>query len=289
MKRLPSFSSATRDAGNAGFTLIEMIGVVALVAIMAAIITPNLARKISSSAGEREDKMLEVLGEGVMSYIRTYQVIPGANSWITNVAAVTGLSSNEVRRVNVSDAASARVYLVNFAFQPSTASGGGFADPVWTQTAAGATTVTSPRILIISTHKSSLTLPVTSGRAASQAAFDAIWDWTFDPATKAPPGGWPSAWSGNGEYLHVERVNLTPHFRRVVINNLEYPDTSPYYQVGTATMTLFSSAATLDRYFLDSSFLRFYKDDANGNDLDLSYSLNGTANFIYENDAWRMP
>ncbi len=271
------------------FTLIEMIGVVALVAIMAAIITPNLARKISYSNGEKEDKLLDILGEGLVRYVTSYQVIPGANTWVTNIATITGFAPNEVRRVNAADSTSARVYLINFAFQPSTVSGGGFADPVWTQTAAGATTVTSPRIIIISSHKSSLTLPVTSGKAASQAAFDAIWDWNYDPSTKAPPSGWTAPWTDNGEYLHVERINLTTLFQRVTFNNLEYPDTSPYYQVGTATMTLFDTAASMDRFFITSSFLRFYKDDGNGNDLDLSFTVTGTANFIYDTDSWRVP
>lgn len=289
MKLLSYSSTATPGSGNVGFTLIEMIGVVALVAIMAAIITPNLARKISSSAGEKEERLLDVLGDGLVRYVKAYQIIPGTNSWATNVAGMLGLSPNEVRRVNPVDAASARVYLVNFAFQPSTVSGGGFADPVWTQPASGASTVTSPRIMIISSHKSSLSLPVASGRATSQAVFDAIWDWNYDPATKDPPTGWPSGWNDNGEYLHVERINLMPLFQRVTLTNLEYPDIFPYYQVGAGAMTVFNSVMTTNVFFIEGALLRFYKDDASGNDLDISFSLNDTANFIYDADSWRMP
>ena len=123
---------------SSGFSLIEMIGVIAIMAIIAAVITPNLARRISRNNGDKEDQTLTVLGEGLARYVRTYQTIPGQNSWITNIATMTGLPLNEVSRVIPTDSASARVYLVDYSFTPATASGGGFADPLWTQNSSGA-------------------------------------------------------------------------------------------------------------------------------------------------------
>jgi type II secretory pathway pseudopilin PulG len=269
--------------------MIEMIGVIAIMAIAAAIIMPNFAQRMSRQNGEKEDKMLDVISEGLTRYVQTYQVIPGANTWISGVASMTGLTTNEVRRVLPSDSSTARVYLIHPSFAPSTTSGGTFADPLWTQGTAGASSVTSPRILIISVHKPGLTLPVSSGKASSTSVFDAIWDWTLDPSTEAPPSGWSSSWTGNGEYLHVERINLTPVFQRVTISNSEYPDVVPSYAIGSGSRTDFDSAAAMDVYFIINSLLRFYKDDDNDNQLDISHSLTGTANFIYEGTQWRIP
>lgn len=289
MKFLHHTRAVRRINGLSGFSMIEMIGVIAIMAIAAAVMMPNLAQRMSRQNGEKEDKMLDILGEGLIRYVQTYQVIPGANTWISSVASVTGLTTNEVRRVMPADSSTTRVYLIHPSFTPSSTSGGTFADPLWTQKVDGASAVTSPRILIVSVHKPGLTLPVTSGKATSTAAFDAIWDWVLDPTTEAPPSGWSSSWNGNGEYLHVERINLTPVFHRVTINNSEYPDLVPIYSVGSVGKAALDSEAAMDAYFIGNTLLRFYKDDDNNNDLDISHSVTGTANFIYEGSQWRMP
>lgn len=273
-------------AHRAAFSLIEMIGVLAIIAIAAAILTPNLARRISRANGEKEDQTLAVLGDGLMRYARTYQGIPGQNSWVTNIALTTGLALNEVARVNPGDSASTRVYLIHPSFVPTNSSG---ADPLWSQAWGGAASVANAKILIVSSHKSSLTLPVSSGRASSVAAFDAIWNWSFDPSTKAPPSGWAGSWTGNGEYLHVQRINLAPLFQRVTFSNSHYPSVYPSAQFGNASSTNLSSAAAIDAFYLQGTYLRLYKDAGAGGTLDLSHSIEAAMNFLYESNRWRIP
>ena len=274
---------------TAAFTLIEMIGVLAIMSIVAAMLLPNMARRISRSNGEKEEQTLGVLADGLVRYTRMYQAIPGQASWVTNVATMTGLSVNDVSRVLPNDAASARVYLIHPSFTPSTAAGGGFADPLWTQSSSGATSVTNARILIISSHKSSLSLPVSSGKASSTAVFDAIWDWNFDQSSKAPPSGWPVAWTGNGEYLHVQRVNFAPGFQRVTFSNSHYPTVFPSTQFGSAASSTLNSAAAIDAFYLQGTYLRLYKDSGAGGALDLSHSVEAAMNFLYESNRWRIP
>src|SRR5262245_41036880 len=131
---------------GAGFTMIEMIGVLAIMAIVAGLLLPNLARRISRVNGEKEDRTLVVLAEGLERYVRTYQVLPGQNSWSTNVALMTGLALNAVKYANPAETASGRVYLIHPSFTPSTASGVGFADPLWSQGGSGASAVTNCKI-----------------------------------------------------------------------------------------------------------------------------------------------
>jgi prepilin-type N-terminal cleavage/methylation domain-containing protein len=275
--------------GRSGFSLIEMIGVLAIITIAAAILTPNLARRISRANGEKEDQTLMVLGEGLLRYTRTYQLIPGQNLWVTNVALTTGLALNEVARVIPGDSASARVYLIHPSFTPSTAAGSGFADPLWSQSSGGSSSVTNAKVLIISSHKSSLALPVSSGKASTTTEFDNIWNWNFDPSTKAPPSGWPASWTSNGEYLHVQRVNLAPLFQRVTFSNAHYPSVYPSVQFGGVTSTNLGSAAAIDAFYLQGTYLRLYKDSAAGGGLDLSHSVEAAMNFLYESNRWRIP
>ena len=264
--------------------MIEMIGVIAIMAIAAAILTPNLARRISRQNGEKEDQALAMLAESLVRSVRTTQTIPGANSWTTNIAAQTSLSANDVRYLNPADTASERVFLLHPSFTPTNASG---TDPLWTQGLTGASVVTNAKILILSSHKSSLTLPVSSGRASSAAVFDAIWDWSFDATTKAPPSGWPAGWTGNGEYLHVQRVNLSSLFHLATFGNQHHPTNYPYYQVGSATATSMSTTNVLSAYYLEGSLLRVYF--TNGTTLHLTHTLRNGVNFVYESSRWRIP
>jgi hypothetical protein len=143
--------------------------------------------------------------------------------------------------------------------------------------------------LILSTHKGALTLPVSSGKASSAAVFEAIWDWNFDATTKSPPSGWPAAWAGNGEYLHVQRVNLASHFQRVTFSNAHYPSVYPGVQFGTASSTTLNTAAAIDAFYLQGTHLRLYKDTAAGGTLDLSHGVSAVMNFLYESNRWRIP
>jgi len=182
------------------------------------------------------------------------------------------------------DTASARVYLIHPSFSPTNA---GSADPLWTQGTAGASSVTNARILILSSHKSSLTLPVTSGRAISAAVFDALWNWTYDPATKNPPGGWTGNWTDNGEYLHVQRVNLSPLFQLATFSNRHHPTNYPYYQVGSAASASMSTTNVLSAYYLEGSLLRLYFTD--GTTMQMTHTLANGVNFVYESSNWRIP
>jgi prepilin-type N-terminal cleavage/methylation domain-containing protein len=278
-------SCTQRSVPRHAFSLIEVIGVLAILAVVAAVLTPNLARRISRLNGEKEDETLLVLAEGLKRYVRTYQSIPGATSWVTNVAAVTGLALNEVRYARPANPETARVYLIHPGFYPTNASA---ADPLYSQSSSGALSVTNARIIILSSHKGDLIPPVSSGKATSASAFDTIWNWNFDPATKSPPAGWNGNWIGNGEYLHLQRINLAEAFHRVTFSNAEFPAVYPSIQIG-GTLVSLNSTSAIDTFFLQGTFLKAFKDSAAGGGLDLSQSIQTAINFLYEDGSWRVP
>ena len=78
--------------GQAGFTLIEMVGVLAIMAIMAAVIVPNAIRSMDRAAVTAEQQNLSTLGSQVALYLRDQGVAPTPANWTTALANYAGLS-----------------------------------------------------------------------------------------------------------------------------------------------------------------------------------------------------
>lgn len=267
------------------FTLIEMIGVIAILAMLAGILTPSLAWRADRANAEREERQLRIIADGLVRSVRATQSIPGPSTWIAQVMAQTGMSSNEVVHVNPATPGIPRVYLIDPAFSPATSP---TSDPLWTQPADGASVVAHARLLILSSRRAGLALPVSSGRAASAGQFNQIWDWSPNAASRQPPFGWPAAWAGNGQYLHVARLNLIPEFHRVTFSNLQHPSAAPRIQFGAAPPVALHLAA-VHAWYLQGTSLHLLKDPESGGDVDLSHTLVGSMNFLYEDHRWRLP
>lgn len=267
--------------------MVEMIGVLAVMAILAAMLLPNMVRKLAEAKSTKEDRNLQSLAQGLLEYVRTRQIIPGSTAWATNIAEMTGLNVIEILRVTTTDTNSARVFIVHPAFTPSTGS-----NPIYTNASAGASAPSEARLMIVSTTKSSLALPITSGKASNTApnrqAFQDVWDWNYDPTTKAPPSGWPAAWNNNGEHLHVQRINLAPLFYHVTVSNTQFPTNIPFAKFDNLSPIAFDVTNAVDAYYIHGTSVRLYKHDtpyvgapANPDQLDLTHSVQCDVNFFY--------
>lgn len=257
----PERQSCPRSARSRGFSLMEMIGVMAILAVMVGVVGPRMIRKVMDSINLRESKSLQTLAEGLRRQVQVTQSIPGGGTWVTNVADALGLNANDVSYADSANpAGTARVLLIDPRFTPSTGT-----DPVLTVPDTGVVAPVNARMILISNTRRGLTLPVNSGKAANtvanRRAFDNIWNWTMNPFTKAPPTGWPAAWRRMGEHLHVERVNLGDLFVRVTVSNSNFPTNVPFAKYNQGSTRAFDVTNAVDAYFLKGGAIRLYRHD----------------------------
>src|SRR6266542_2765424 len=65
-----------RPASERAFSLIEMIGVLAVIAILAAVLVPALIRQMDKIAGDQESASLKSFGDALLQSILRNRVIP---------------------------------------------------------------------------------------------------------------------------------------------------------------------------------------------------------------------
>lgn len=182
------FFSPTKSV--TGFTLIEMIGVMAILTIMAAVLTPNVLHSIERAAVRAESDNLHTLGQEIGYYLRdnsigavpSWPTSPGsqfATGWSVQLAGYSSLSATDIQ---VNRRGMYRLYVAD---------------------------ATNHRALLISSMRNGVTLPNTGVITAN---FQGIWD---APDGTVPPGfvGWSAGAGGNIEYLVIERVSLASVFQ----------------------------------------------------------------------------
>jgi prepilin-type N-terminal cleavage/methylation domain-containing protein len=183
----PDTRSGPTSGHRAGFTLIEMIGVLAVMAILATVLVPNVIRSIDLASIKAEAESLHHMGDQIKTYRRDTGDLPGQGAggpWYTELAVYSDLSSAALQTN------SRRNDRVLFLESPAN----------------------TPRVILLSSMRPGLALPAVLG------AFQTVWD-TLDDQV---PAGWPIAWANQGQYLVIERVNLRaylPNLKLVLNNN----------------------------------------------------------------------
>lgn len=171
-----------------GFSLIELIGVLAIITILAGVIAPNALRSIERAAVQAEGQSLEAIGDQVKLYLRDQGTLPTSINWTNTLAVYSELSPTELainRRQN------ARVFLL---------------DPA---------TFPAERAILLSSMRTGLNLP-SSGNINSAARFQDLWN--TPEGTLPGPGSW-NGWNNwakvanSQDFLVMERINLLPVYR----------------------------------------------------------------------------
>src|SRR5258706_47496 len=78
------------------FTAIEMIGVLSVIAMLAAAIVPNVIRKIDRAACVRETSDLSTMANGLVQSIRRDKTIPATNGIAQAIAKYSYLATSQI-------------------------------------------------------------------------------------------------------------------------------------------------------------------------------------------------
>lgn len=212
------------------------------------LLLPTLVSKTAQRNRAIEEARLAGLEENFRDYVRRNQIIPGTATWHTALAGIGKANVTEVNSVFPEfpeDESTRRVLVVDNLL--------GGASPLlpYTQSGTGltgaSTNLLNPRAraMILSSAKRGLPLPVGTG-FLSQTDFDAIWNWVYDPATRSPPSGWSSAWSGNAGFLHVKHIYLPNLFSKISVRNATFG-------LGLSAIPSITPSGSADYYFLNGS------------------------------------
>ena len=192
--------------GREAFSLIEIVGVLAVVTIAMLALTPALLKQIDLAAKGSETAALQTIMSGLHDYVCANRRIPAATTFAQDMAAQLGWL---LSAVNSNARGNPRCYLVD----PALLIGNPAQTLPYVQGINGALPTVSPRVMLVSSLGAALPASVTSGAATNAATFDQVWS----SADDAPPTGWTGG--GNWADIRIQRLNLDPLFVPVILNN----------------------------------------------------------------------
>jgi type II secretory pathway pseudopilin PulG len=285
--RLPTFLFRVRDVVEtkpSAFSLIEMLGVVTVLAILALALTPILIKQYDRMAGEKETAQLRSFAEAFRQGIRNAnpKYIPNETTWAQFIAANAGVSTDQVLK---NDRRIARLLLIdeNFLIGGSL----GLRTP-YTNLASGTVLPQNPRLMIVSSISRPVTDLLTGLTLASGmvpfTAFDNIWK----TPERGVPAGVSTAWANKGEDLKIQRINLADLFVGVTLNTDVFSQPGRYSIDGGVTNDVPqippNETNTWTRYFLDSTVLDLI---SRSDRLQYREVLHRSKSFTYSVGSWQ--
>jgi type II secretory pathway pseudopilin PulG len=244
-----------------------MVAVLAIVAILAATVTPSVLRQIERAAIAKERTDLEAMHEALEASIRRTHAIPGHTNWAEVLGEETQLGAAAVAST---PRHWSRAFLVDPALRLATAG------LPYAQTTNGTHQPISARVMILASIAGHL--PVASSLPSADT-FNEIWD--------TPAGSTPASWgsySGHGDDLLIRRINLRPLFHRLVLINNDLPGRGQFSIDGSTAMVVPTTGLGWDTYYGDGTVIGLHGADGA---LQCREILTGDASYVFEYGFWR--
>jgi prepilin-type N-terminal cleavage/methylation domain-containing protein len=234
-------SKGQSTLANYGFSLIELIAVLAIMAILVAAATPVVIRRIDQAARTREVNDLGAISNAMVLQILRSNKVSSAATWATDAANWMQLP---VSAVSTNARGYGRVLFIDTNGWLGTVSLP-YGQSVWGTTNAP----TQARMMIVSCISGTNGVSQTSGPLAA-SLFNDVWN----TAKGYKPATWTN-WKGNVDDLFVQRLNLQPLFHHLVLFN-QSSSVNWTYGINSETNTVATNEVS--SYFLDVSILGLY-------------------------------
>lgn len=275
--RLSSFLRRPNQVAVA-MTLLEMIGVLAIIAVLAGIAIPVAIRYLDRVVNEKEAATLRSMGDAFQEAILRTRSIPGEAAWHVFLSTNAGVDirslTNNIR---------SRQRILQFDPDSSWFSANALTQP-YIQSASGTTVVPdNARVMIISCTSGQLPFTVLDADE-----FGELWD---SPDGTLPAGPPWTGWDGDPHDVKVHRINLAPLFVRLVL--------STYLPFGSGNLGYYSfegkgpiNAAPATPPFFSAYFLRGTELNLRSTNVlttppDHTHLLQEDTSFVYENGVWQ--
>ncbi len=175
----------------------EMIGVMAVVSILAATLAPTIFKTIDKAFGDAETNNINLLGEALQQSILDNQQIPNQNinNWVAAIAAYSDLANNDIEF-------NARGYRRRLYVDPRFFTNSDSVFPGYTQNTGLTQAPFSPRLMLVSDLTRNSPAPPTTN-----VDFDDIWNQN------------PGAGVVEGDEVKIKRLHLAGFFHRLILVN----------------------------------------------------------------------
>ncbi len=242
------------EQNEKGFALIALMGVLAIVVIMATVMVPNMITSLNTKANETEKESLQAIGESSETYLRS------THTWApTLVSHSTGYSPLDSTQITQND----RLFPRYYALHPNMS---GFSNG----TGLTETEVSDARFLLISNRTTDAAPTITNASEFN------TW-WTRDESSTPD--------------LHMYRGNLADRFLKVSIT--AEGDGGSYQIAGTSTHSGSGTLADYTRYHLPGTVLAFDEANTYGTS-SIQFTLTSNASFEFDPNCeagrkWHVP
>ncbi len=276
--RAPGTMTGGVPAGRCAFTLIEMIGVMAVLAITATMLLPPLTAQTDNAVAAQEAALTQSFITALQNNIQRNHVIPGATgatNWVSIVATELGMNPTNVAFTVRNQP---RVLLVD-------TNGFGKMSLPYIETSGcmpdALTNSTLPRIMVVSSLGAALPASFVTNTSGGTPLSDFSNLWVAASGTVPTNGAW-TGWTGKPGDITVQRLNVGYLFAHVVLSNLD--PTNTFYSINGVTNTLAPAFSQSNAYYLTATVLNLYLANTN---LEASQILNNDSSWEFSGGGWR--